>query len=153
MERAGTSLGMDRSCGAASAKRRKEDNCRWTVPVARLHRHRGGRNGRNGRTEMAGQTGERGCRCSQEEDGSVEGPRRWRVRTDRIQMEEGPGRPQIFSGAAGGADFSGAAGGADFSGAAGGADFSGAAGGADFSGAVGGAATIFSADSIWCSCV
>ena len=27
---------MDRTCGAASAKRREEDICRWTVPVARL---------------------------------------------------------------------------------------------------------------------
>ena len=45
---------------------------------------------------------------------SVEGPRRWRRCTDRIQVkEEGPGRPQIFSATAGGANriFSGVAGG------------------------------------------
>ena len=53
MERAGTSLGMDRSCGAASAKRRKEDNCRWTVPVARL---------RSKDTEEAGTAGTAGQR-------------------------------------------------------------------------------------------
>ena len=39
-----------------------------------------------------------------QEGGSVEGPRRWCDCTDRMQVEEeGPGRLQVFSGAAGGA--------------------------------------------------
>ena len=56
MERAGQSLGMDRSCGAAPAKR-KEGRALGGGPVP-------------------------------QEGSSVEGPRRWRDCTDRIQVEE-----------------------------------------------------------------
>ena len=60
------SLGMDRTCGAAPAKRRKEDTCRWTVPVARLQQstkwrqERPERPDRDGRTQRGLQIQSRG---------------------------------------------------------------------------------------------